>query len=234
MLRDNKQFFIKLKEFKKSVAHFINHEKSSVEEIHTLRKSSRELLSLICKDEFIYKKIKKIIKLSNLVRDIDVFFDIYLESLPQKYISKLDIENIVKSTNKIRKKQIKKLHKYLETLFIPNHMEVEDKHMKYTNIDGNLLKLNQIELHQYRINIKKRLSIEKHRFLPNVKKVKVLSSIKNILGLINDYYNGLEMLKEYQSENVILIEVENYTYEQQYKLYRDFKRIVKDNSSELV
>lgn len=233
MLRDNEEFFIKLKEFKKSIAHFIDYDKSSVEDIHILRKSSRELLSLINSDELIYKKIKKIIKLSNKIRDMDVFFNVFLELLPQKYISKLDIYTIVKSTKKSRKKQIKKLHTYLESLIIPDNIEIKPHDLQLMQINEKKLRFNQVELHQYRIYIKKKLSIEKHSVLIDTKKLKILSSVKDILGLINDYYNGLELLRKYQHKNIVFAEVEHFTHEQQYKLFTEFKKIVQENDGKI-
>lgn len=233
MLRDNEQILEKIREFKSSIASFIDHDKNSVEDIHTLRKSSRELLSLISSDELIYKRIKKIIKLSNKARDIDVFFNVYLELLPQKYISGLDIESIIKATKKSRKKQIKKLHEYLKTFVLPSNIKVQPHDLQFIQIDESALCFNQTQLHRYRIYIKKKLSIEKHSVLIDEKKLKILSTVKDILGLINDYYNGLELLKKYQSENLLFEEVESYTQEQQYKLFLDFKKIVQENSGEL-
>ena len=85
---DDKLLLKKLQEYKKFVKQFIVDLKNSVEDIHTLRINSRELHSLISADDPFYPQLKRVIKLSNKIRDIDVFFEVYLHSLPKKYITK--------------------------------------------------------------------------------------------------------------------------------------------------
>jgi CHAD domain-containing protein len=77
---ENKQVDKKLQEFKKVVKHFRKKSLQSAEDIHTLRIKCRELFSLLSKDDTLAKSVKKVISLSNEIRDIDVFFSDYLAS----------------------------------------------------------------------------------------------------------------------------------------------------------
>lgn len=188
----------KLKEFRKFVKTFVMHRKSGEEEVHMLRIKSRELYSLISKDEPFYVKLKKVIKLSNKIRDMDVFVHEYLTFLAKKKITVLDTKSIKKSLNKKREKKINQLYHYLKFLTIPD--EVKFVHVAKTPLleYKTILTLNQSQLHKYRIYIKKRLYIEKNSTPMNEKKVKALSKIKDLLGTINDNYNGLKRLGGYK------------------------------------
>lgn len=61
--------------------------------IHDLRTKSREIISLISKKSALYKRIKKIIKLSNKIRDLDVFKYDFLESLSSTLQKKFQCKN---------------------------------------------------------------------------------------------------------------------------------------------
>jgi CHAD domain-containing protein len=214
----------KLKKYKKFVQEFTLKNKSSVEDIHKLRVKSRELYSLIDHDEPFYKRIKKVIKLSNKVRDLDVFFEEYLKSLPKKIFKKLDVKSIKKYNDLIRDKNIEKLHTYLSMfLDIPEsvNFKYEEKEFDISNIDD--LKLEPKELHKYRIYIKKRLFKEKNSYPLNKKKIKLLTNIKDILGHINDNNNGYKRLQTYNIDELVLKEIEIYTKKQNGILFEKFK-----------
>ncbi|MBU1216012.1 CHAD domain-containing protein [bacterium] len=213
----------KLKEFKKYVKNFLKHERSGIEEIHDLRTRCRELISLLSSKEELYKKIKKVIKASNNIRDVDVFFEEYLESLPKKYLKKLDMQSIMKDTKKSRKKELDKLHKYLNSLVIEGDIVLEEKVDKFIVIPKEEPQLNQEELHKYRIYIKKLLYREKNSVPLNKKRVNALSKIKDCLGSMNDNYNGFERLKNCELKPKLLERIENFTEAENVKLFKKFQ-----------
>lgn len=221
----NHNFLKKLKEFKKYVKRFVNSRKSRPKNIHTLRILSRELYSLLSDADPFYERVKKVIKISNKIRDTDVFFEIFLPSLPKKYRNKLEIESIQKYTNKSRKKKIEKLHKYLKSLVIPKNVLFASENHELNFVSGEELRLDKIQLHKYRIYIKKVLAKEKNSFPRNETKIKILTKIKDILGMIHDNYNGIERLSMCSVNPVLLSEIENFIQEENVKLYNQFKSL---------
>jgi CHAD domain-containing protein len=215
----------KLKEFKKYVKSFINSRKSGHKDIHTLRILSRELHSLLSNTDPFYERVKKVIKISNKIRDTDVFFKLFLPSLPKRYRNNLEIESIKKYTNKSRKKKIDKLHKYLKSLVIPKNVLFASANSELNFVSSEELKLDKIQLHKYRIYIKKVLAKEKNSFPINETKIKILIKIKDILGSIHDNYNGIEMLSICSVNPVLLSEIENFIQEENVKLYNQFKSL---------
>jgi len=215
----------KLEEFKKYIDSFIIKQKSSVEGIHTLRVNSRELLSLVSADDPFSTELKKAIKQSNKIRDMDVFIQTYLGSLPKKYILKLDIKTIKKSIKKKREKKIKELHFYLKSLVIPQSVEFEQKvHNKSLKII-KIATLNQEELHKYRIYIKKRLYNEKNSTPLDENRVKILTKIKDLLGEINDNYNGLKRLSRFDVKHKLFKKIQKFTERESLKIFKEFKKI---------
>jgi CHAD domain-containing protein len=215
----------KLKEFKKYVKSFINSRKSGHKDIHTLRILSRELHSLLSNTDPFYERVKKVIKISNKIRDTDVFFKLFLPSLPKRYRNNLEIESIKKYTNKSRKKKIDKLHKYLKSLVIPKNVLFASANSELNFVSSEELKLDKIQLHKYRIYIKKVLAKEKNSFPINETKIKILIKIKDILGSIHDNYNGIERLSICSVNPVLLSEIENFIQEENVKLYNQFKSL---------
>ena len=212
----------KFQEYKK----IVKSSAISVEEIHKLRVRSRELLSLISADSLLYAQVKKVIKLSNKIRDIDVFYETYIDCLPKKYISRLNLQNIVNHTEKSREKKILKLHLYLEYLEIAQTIESREDESRFyiTTIDPPI-SLNQVELHKYRIFVKKNLYNEKNSFPRNEKIIKTLSKIKDLLGDINDNMNGLNRLRSFDVEDGLFQEIDSFTQEQNLKLFREFEKL---------
>jgi CHAD domain-containing protein len=213
----------KLKEFRKYVKDFVKHNRSAIKEIHDLRTACRELISLLSSKEELYKKIKKVIKASNSVRDIDVFFEAYLASLPKKYLKKLDMKSINKRTHKSRKKELDKLHKYLKSLDMQSTILLEAKQDKSIVKPKEEPKLNQEELHKYRIYIKKLLYREKNSVPLNKNRVNALSKIKDCLGSINDNYNGYERLNNFEVKPKLLNRIANFTEAKNLKLFKKFQ-----------
>ncbi len=215
----------KLEEFKKHLQSFVKLEKCSNKDIHTLRVVSRDLCSLLSADEPFYDSVKRVIKISNKIRDMDVFFEYFLLSLPKKYLAKLDRVSIEKFTNESRKKKINKLHEYLKSLVIPKSVLCKYEEDIFSFMDSNELILSKIELHKYRIYIKKVLAREKNGASKNETKIKTLNKIKDILGSINDNYHGLERLNSYEIDASLFKKIKNYVQKENLKLFNLFKKL---------
>ena len=214
----------KLEKFKEFIKHFTKKSLQSADDIHSLRIKCRELFSLLNKEGAFARSVKKVISLSNEIRDIDVFFDEYLESLPKKYRKKVQEEISKKAKESVRKKEIKKLHKYLKNLEIPNSAEQKtEKKAEHNLVAMEFPKFDKKKLHKYRIYIKKRLYVEKNIFSKDDKKIKSLTEIKNALGAINDNYNGLERVRSYGIKEKLYEKIEKFTQEENQKLYEAIK-----------
>lgn len=210
----------KLEKFEEFIKHFIKKSLRNADDIHSLRIKCRELFSLLDKGDALARSVKKVISLSNEIRDIDVFFDDYLESLPKKYSKKVKEEISEKAKEGVRKKEIKKLHKYLKNLKIPKSAEQKTEEEAAQNlVTIRLPKFDKKKLHKYRIYIKKRLYVEKNSSSKDEKKIKNLTDIKDALGAINDNYNGLERLCSYGVKEKLYEKIERYTQEENAKLY---------------
>jgi CHAD domain-containing protein len=222
----NKLLTKKLNTYLEYVKDFVAHQRDGVNDIHTLRVNSRELSSLISTDDFFYTQLKKLIKASNALRDMDVFVDIYLKSLPKRIRIKLDIKSIKKSVRKRRRKRTDKLHAYLKSLAIPNNVifnEIEKN--RSLDMSKDLPSLEQTELHKYRITIKKQLYNEKNHMPPDEHKIKILTKIKDLLGSINDNYNGLKQLGRYHIRPKLYNKIKDFTEDENLRLYIEFKEI---------
>ncbi len=220
----NKQIEKKLKEFKKLVKHFIKKSLQSAEDIHALRIKCRELFSLLSKDDAFAKRVKKVISLSNEIRDIDVFFSDYLTSLPKKQRKKVQEEIASKTKDDGREKEIKKLYKYLKNLEIPKSAEQKKEEETEKNLVAmEFPKFDKKKLHKYRIYIKKRLYREKNSSVKDEKKIKKLTDVKDILGVINDNYNGLKRLDSYDIKESLYEKIKKFTQKENEKLYEKLK-----------
>lgn len=216
----------KLGEFQEFIKHFTEKSLQSVDDIHSLRIKCRELFSLLDKEGTFARSVKKVISLSNEIRDIDVFFDEYLDSLPKKYRKKVKDEISEKAKEGVRKKDIKKLHKYLKNLEIPKSAEQKSEEKTEQNLVAmEFPNFDKKKLHKYRIYIKKRLYIEKNSPLKDEKKIKNLTDIKDALGAINDNYNGLERLRSYGIKKKLYEKIERYTQEENAKLYEKIRGV---------
>jgi CHAD domain-containing protein len=216
----------KLEKFKEFIKHFTKKSLQSADDIHTLRIKCRELFSLLDKECAFAKSVKKVISLSNEIRDIDVFFDDYLESLPKKYRKKVLEQISEKAKEGGRKKEIKKLHKYLKNLEIPKSAEQKTEEKTEKNLVAmKLPKFDKKKLHKYRIYIKKRLYVEKNSSSKDEKKIKKLTDMKDALGVINDNYNGLERLRSYGVKEKLYKKIEKFTQEENSKLYEKIREV---------
>lgn len=230
----NKKLLLKkFQEFKKNIEYFVEFDKNYIEDVHSLRLSVRELLSLMSFDDIFYKKLKQVIKLSNEIRDLDVFYEVYLDSLPKKYITKLDLKSMRYFTRKSREKRIDKLHIYLNSLVIPKTIKFEYQKSEFDFIaKEELTSLDYVELHKYRIFIKRILYKKKNSLPMNEKKIKNLKDIKDVLGNINDNINGLNRLNSFKIEQNLLKKIVSFTENQNLKLFKKFQNL--DNEYKLI
>ncbi|MBC8238171.1 MAG: CHAD domain-containing protein [Helicobacteraceae bacterium] len=202
--------------------------KSDVDSIHALRIHCRKMLSLISADDQFYTALKKIIKLTNKIRDLDVFLQEYLDSLPKEHQNQIDLKKIQKDTNKSRKKQVSKLHAFIASLDVPKYIELENKQSDMLqDYNREALTLNQTQLHKYRIHIKKRLYVELNNEFADEEKVKILTSIKDLLGTINDNFNALKRLDSFSIDHISFEQIYEYTQTQNKDLYEKFKKLDK-------
>jgi len=213
----------KLEDFKLFFELFRNSKKESIKDIHNLRIKSRELLSLSDPNDLFYKQLKDVIKVSNKIRDIDVFIEVYCASLPKKYKKKLDIQTIINSENIQRAKEVKKLHFYLNSLVLPNKIKLKTQGSTERIRKLKKSQLYKQELHKYRIFIKTKLYNKKNSSSQNLEEVKRLKKMKDILGTINDNINGIKKLSTYDIKWTLLKKIKKSTKKQNIKLFKEFK-----------
>jgi len=213
----------KLEDFKLFFELFRHAKKEGIEDIHNLRIKSRELLSLSDPNDLFYKQLKDVIKVSNKIRDIDVFIEVYCASLPKKYKKQLDLQSIINSENIQRAKQVKKLHFYLNSLVLPDKIKIKTQESTEHVKKLKKSKINKKELHKYRIFIKTRLYNEKNSSSVNLKRVERLKQMKDILGTINDNINGIKKLSAYDIKWTLLKKIKKSTKKQNIKLFKEFK-----------
>lgn len=199
---------------------------TDVEDIHELRKRTREVLSLVSKEESFYKELKKVIKLTNDIRDIDVFQTLFLSKLPKKLKHKIDLDDLSLSLEKTRQQDISRLLEYLTSLVFPPNVIFEIKQKEqlqdipFEKFDPDL---DQKELHKYRIYIKKLLYNYKN-FLPKKKKViRKLEEIKDHLGYINDNFNALKRLEHLEIEH--LNDIKKYIEKENHKSLKKIDKV---------
>jgi len=222
----NKILTKRLKEFKKFNKQFVTHKKDSIKSIHNLRIHCRELSSLLSPENPFYTQVKKLIKASNAIRDMDVFLTVYLPSLPKDYKKQLDIKSIKKSILKKRKKKVAQLHAYMHSLAPSKSLDIAKKVNKTSDKrDLSPLVLEKKELHKYRIRIKKQLYKEKNSRPRNKDKIKTLTEIKDLLGTINDNYNGLKTLRRYNLKANLYNQIQDFTQEQNEKIFLAVQKI---------
>lgn len=217
----------KLEVYRTYVSEFVYLNKTSVDDVHELRVKTRELYSVIDYSEPFHEILKKVIKLSNKIRDIDVFFDDFLDLLPKRYLTKAEKKAIKKFEYKSRRKRMYKLHEYLKTLVIPNDIFIRKVDTTTKLVTPKKLIFNQRALHKYRIYIKEKLYQAKNTIPTDKQKIKTLTQIKDLLGIINDNINGLKRLQSYSQKPINYKKIENFTNDENEKLFKKFKRVYK-------
>lgn len=206
----------------------LSHKKGLAEDIHRLRTKARELLSLMEPDDPAYDKLKGVIKRSNKIRDIDIFFDYYMESLPKRHVKKIDLSALKERILKKRAKELEMFYAYLKSLNMPKQIYIPITQSRQTGprIDPDSITTPyQKELHKYRIFIKEELYKAKNSSLIKKKKIKMLTRIKDTLGYIHDNINGFEMLKSFCKKEKLLEKIDKFTHKSNMKLFEKFKEL---------
>ena len=215
----------KIFKIKKRIDSFITNGKWEDEDIHKIRVSTREVLSLLGDKELNCSQLKKVIKLSNKIRDIDVLLSEYLVKIPKKYQSNINLP-ILKDILRIeREKEFKIFLTYLNFLLSMN-IEFEQSNQIKKTITEPRFSSDIKELHKYRIYIKNQLYIAKNEKVKDKTKIKLLTKIKNFLGNINDNYNAIEFIKKVISDKINIKGLVNYTNKQNNKYFKKAENLI--------
>ncbi len=218
----------KLKSLDKTIKTLLVDGDDSINKVHNLRKKTRELLSLVSSSDPFYSKLKKIIKISNHIRDIDVFLSTYLTSLKSTYKQQLNLNKIMQISKNSRNKFFNQLYIYLEKLYIPHSVKCKNMTQYVSspiNFDNDSLLFEQKVLHKYRIYIKNELYRTKNQTIKNKRRIELLTKIKDLLGNINDNYNGLARLKKFNIKTKLFEEIEEQTIKKNIKYFDKVKKL---------
>lgn len=199
---------------------------TSIEQIHKLRTKTRELISLVSRKTPFYKKLKKIIKLSNEIRDIDVFNSVFLDSLPKKYKKLIDLKDIEKQTQSQRETDIKKLFKFLKKFDFSAYIIEKKSDPDYAvGLEKPPLIFAQKELHKYRIYIKTKLYILQNNSPSEKEKIEQYTLIKDHLGNINDNFNAQTRLEFFDIHKKDLKLIKKYIYKQNMNYFKSIEKL---------
>lgn len=197
---------------------FVEKKHFDIKSIHKLRVQTREVLSCINKEDHFYEKLRRVLKLTNEIRDIDVFENEFLKNLPIDLKDQINLSLISSSLKETRDKDCINLLQYLSQLQIPKVVIpklVDDKKITEPSNRVELVNYSYKELHKYRIFIKKELYFYKVFYPQKEKRIQKLTKIKDYLGLINDNYNAKKRIKSYMKIDKKLlsyIKKENKSY----------------------
>lgn len=173
-------------------------QREELENLHKLRVESRRTLSLMSefKESLVFFEIKKIIKLSNPIRDYDVMFGETIKNLPKrlyKRLEKIDIKcDLEKKKRGLEESLLEHLQKlsFSEDRFYEKKVSIKQKKSKSSDIfelfSAKLKKMDSNRLHKLRINVKKiRYTLETHSNQEN-KTIILLKAIQEYLGKVHD------------------------------------------------
>ncbi len=196
----------------------------SSEEIHNVRTVARELYALLDNEEPFRSVLKQLLKHTNKIRDIDVFWGVTLPKLPYDYRQKLDIQNIYKKIEKERQINIETLKVFMFSLSLPESIRFATmSEFKDTFVLHRFEYIDKKPLHSYRLHIKHLLYREKNSPNQDIIVIKRLSRIKDILGHINDNLNALRQFKALGISKHLLKEIKTFIYGENEKLFREFQ-----------
>lgn len=207
----------------------IKNNDNSVESVHKIRTKTREILSLLYASDLKSKEIKKVIKLSNKIRDIDVLLSEFLPNIPQYIQKNLEIQIISMSLKNIRDEEFLEFQEYLKQFLEKNISFLETQTKKNLNQhskDVYILSYEKKELHRYRIFIKKELYLEKNRTNRNLDKIELLTQIKDLMGNINDNRNAIEMIEHTIKKQVTYFKLKQYIEQKNIDLFHKIKKLV--------
>ncbi|MDD2566400.1 MAG: CHAD domain-containing protein [Thiovulaceae bacterium] len=215
----------KLQEFDKTLKRYLSPKGIKSIELHALRLKTRELYSLLASEESFAKEVKKILKYSNSLRDMDVFEEVYLASLPKKYRTRLPMEQIQARLEEEREADREALESYLASFRMPQKVSFALEKKREDAVLPKLPEYEKKELHRYRIAVKKMLAQEKNREGGNKEKIVYLTQLKDILGTMNDNANALVRLKRYLGKTKLFMRLKRRGAKENKKLYKKLKKL---------
>ena len=146
--------------------------------LHDIRVYARKELAKLEAEGKIDKGLKKLLKKSSPIRDIDVLLDICKDKEVEKYLKK--------KKRKLREKLVKFL-KDLKREVFPLHKKKIDKNRCFEVLRESFLGKNDEELHKIRVVVKK------CRYAYNMD----LKKIQDFLGKAHDFYNCEKLLEKF-------------------------------------
>ncbi len=222
----NEKINKKIETLRKKIENFITKSDGDMEEVHKIRTSSREVLSLLNEQKLHCLDLKKVLKLSNKIRDIDVLISEYLTNIPASYQEKINILLIKDILSEERQKELSVFLNYLKQ-FSNQNIEFLEKQYDLKDVDTRpILSFDIKQLHKYRIFIKNQLYIAKNSEFENKDKIKLLTQIKDLLGNINDNHNALKIIKSISKDKFNIKELKKFTKEQNINNYKKVKTLV--------
>lgn len=214
------------------------------ENLHKLRTYSRRVRALLKKDDPFVKYVKKAMKLSNPIRDIDVFLEEFIPKLKAKEIKALYKKGLFKRIMNEHEQHTFEMIEYLRN--VPNIEEVlafeeqadepkkgskkgaskEKKTNAKPELDEAFPEFDQEELHDFRIEIKK-LRYYTEAFEPdNANDLKKLAGIQEELGSIHDVGEAIKYLESFVEEGSDLVkDIASRFDEKNQKRYEKAKKI---------
>lgn len=222
---DNKKIDKKILKIKKKIDCFISDSDYLEDDIHKIRICAREILSLLKDKNLNCIEIKKILKLSNKIRDIDVLLNQYLVNIPKKHQIQINLSMLNNILTKKRDDDMKILLNYLKQFLVENIVLLKLNKTNFS-ISKPELSSNIKQLHKYRIYIKNLLYITKNETSKDKFKIKLLTKIKNLLGDINDNYNAIKIIKKISSNKINLDGLINYTNKKNNSSFNKAKKLI--------
>lgn len=197
------------------------------DDIHSLRTLSREILSLISKESELYNTIKKIIKLSNHIRDLDVFKYDFLESLQQHYKNSIDLKLLHEEISIQRDADLATLVLYLGELILNSsqHAHTSQNNTTHHHIKKPPLKFGRKNLHKYRIYVKTKLYIFKNRYPYEKAAIRRYMFLKDSLGDINDNFNALSIIESFDLDEQSYKLIKEYVISENQRLFKLIKKL---------
>ncbi|MCK5110579.1 MAG: CHAD domain-containing protein [Arcobacteraceae bacterium] len=218
----------KILKIKKLIEHFISSDSYGIDDIHKIRISTRKSLCLLRDKKLNCKYLKRIIKLSNKIRDIDVFLYDYLTKIPPKYQLKINTTVLKDILHNKREEEIKKFLTYLEIFLVKKIKFLQSNQIDKPTVKPRL-SLNIKKLHKYRIYIKNQFYAAKNETKKDKMKIKFLEEIKNLLGNINDNHNAIKIIKKLNLNKVDTQNIVNYTNKQNKSYFKKVKKLISNH-----
>lgn len=232
----DKQTEQKLQALKKQAEHLVTHGCGDKEAVHTIRVQAREILSLLHRQGATSPELKKVISLSNKIRDIDVLLSDYLPDVPARCQRRINLSQIKDTLTTIREQEARGLLHYLSAFPEPALSPVKNADKKQAKHPPQLSR-NIHKLHQYRIFIKHQLYLSRNKsgvtdpadnnLSDNNRRIHLLGRIKDTLGSIHDNYTALKLIAAISDDKKSIRPLKKYTREVNARQFRKAARLIR-------